>query len=89
VIYAVIQLISKALFRKPYYPCENRAMPPRLRYLVYFLDCEIYSGIARSCCGLALQSAGLNNDANNSVTELCSTYIFIAIRKVAPRPLEE
>jgi len=31
------------LLFKPCYPDENCAMPPRLRYLVYFLDFEMYS----------------------------------------------
>jgi len=29
------------LIRKPCYPDENRTMPPRLRYFVYFLDFEL------------------------------------------------
>jgi len=29
------------LIRKPSYPGENCAMPPRLRYFVYFLDFEM------------------------------------------------
>ena len=30
------------LIRKLCYPGENRAMPPRLRYFIYFLDFEMY-----------------------------------------------
>ena len=33
----VILLDLWYLIQKPYYPGENRVMPPRLRYFVYFL----------------------------------------------------
>jgi len=39
------------LIRKPCYPDENRTMPPRLRYFVYFLDFKTESdwGCFRGC----------------------------------------
>jgi len=40
--------LSYYLIRKPCYPDENCAMPPRLRCFVCFLDFKIYSGIVWS-----------------------------------------
>jgi len=54
-LYTVILAINRHIYtvilrdlyyyviRKPCCPGENRAMPPRLRYFVYFLDFEMYS----------------------------------------------
>jgi len=41
------------LIHKLCYPGENRAMPPRLRYFVYFLDFEIYCASRCSPCDSA------------------------------------
>jgi len=48
-----------------YYPDENRAMPPRLRYFIYFLDfdTESYWGCFNGCaisCSLGAHSKFLN-----------------------------
>jgi len=41
------------LIRKPCYPDENRAMPPRLRYFIYFLDFEVYGMSLGVPCDIA------------------------------------